>query len=564
MKSTKKLTRDIFIERSNSVHNGFYDYSKSEYKNSNTKLIITCPKHGDFTQKPADHMNGRGCPKCGYNKNTRLKPFEDFLKEAKIKHNNFYNYSKSDYKNSTTKIDIVCPIHGIFKQSPNCHISGQGCPKCGYYKNNNKKNTEDFITRSTIIHNNKYDYSKVEYDGNKKKVSIICPAHGEFTQTPNNHLNGAGCWKCGVDYRINEKRSNSEDFIKKAIKTHNNKYDYSLVDYHNNHQKISILCPIHGMFDQTPGNHLQSAGCPKCSSIESKSEIKIKSILEELRVDFTQKDRNLIKPFEVDFVLPEYKIGIEFNGIYYHSENSGGKGKKYHLNKTERCEEVGYQLLHIFENEYVQKYDILKFKIRSLLGKNKYKIFARKCVVREITSQVKRKFNKKYHIQGDSQSCVNLGLFYKNRIIQVMTFSKRRKALGSKHVEGEYELSRLSSVKGFTIVGGASKLLKYFERHFKPDKLISYADRRWSKGDVYYKMGFSFVRNTSPNYWYFYKKRADKPLHHRYKFAKHTLVKQLENFDPKLTEWENMKNNHYDRIWDSGNMLFEKNYLTRS
>jgi hypothetical protein len=118
----------------------------------------------------------------------------------------------------------------------------------------------------------------------------------------------------------------------------------------------------------------------------------------------------------------------------------------------------------------------------------------------------------------------------------------------------------MSSIKGFTIVGGASKLLKHFERAFLPNKLISYADRRWSKGDVYYKMGFSFTRNTPPNYWYFYKKRADKPLHHRYKFAKHTLEKQLETFDPNLTEWENMKKNHYDRIWDSGNMLFEKVY----
>jgi G:T-mismatch repair DNA endonuclease (very short patch repair protein) len=489
-----------------------------------------------------------------------LKPFEQFLEEANKKHDNFYDYSKSIYINSTTKINIICPIHGDFTQIPNSHISGQGCPKCGHYKNTNKKNTEDFIKRSTIIHNNKYDYSKVEYDGNKKKVIIICPTHGEFIQIPNAHLRGAGCWNCSVDYRMNEKRSNSKDFIEKANIAHQNKYDYSLVNYYNNYQKIPIKCPKHGIFNQNPGNHLQGAGCPKCSSIESKSETKIKSILEETGIDFIQQDRTLINPFEIDFVIPDYKIGIEFNGIYYHSEDNGGKNKKYHLNKTDRCEKEGYQLIHIFENEYIQKYNLLRFKIKSLLNKNKYRIFARKCIVREITPQEKCRFNKKYHIQGDSQSCVNLGLFYKERLVQVMTFSKRRKALGSKHVKGEYELSRMSSMKGFTIVGGASKLLKHFEKHYNPKKLISYADRRWSKGDVYYKMGFSFIRNTPPNYWYFYKKRADKPLHHRYKFAKHTLEKQLEIFDPNLTEWENMKNNHYDRIWDSGNMLFEKVY----
>lgn len=560
MKSTKKLTTNIFIERSKQSHGDLYDYSESIYKNSTTKIKIICPTHGVFWQKPQDHMRGRGCEKCGHFKNTRLKPFDKFLQEANETHNNFYNYNESIYINSSTKIKIICPKHGVFKQNPHSHISGQGCPKCGFYKNRNKKTTEDFISRSKKIHNDKYDYSKVVYDGNKHKVTIICPTHGEFTQIPNAHLRGAGCWKCSVDYRMNEKRSNNEEFIEKANLVHNNKYDYSSINYYNSNQKISIKCKKHGIFDQTPGNHLQGAGCPKCSTMESKSEINIKNILEELGVDFKQQDRDLINPFEIDFVIPKHNVGIEFNGIYYHSEHNGGKDRKYHLNKTIRCDEKGYQLIHIFENEYIKKFPLLKFKIRSILSKNKYKIFARKCVVREISPSTKRRFNEKYHMQGDSKSCVNLGLFYKNRLIQTMTFSKRRKALGSKHVDGEYELSRMSSIKGFNVVGGASKLLKYFENNYNPKKLISYADRRWSKGNVYYKLGFSFIRNTPPNYWYFYKKRADKPLHHRYKFAKHTLSKQLESFDPNLTEWENMKNNHYDRIWDSGNMLFEKIY----
>ena len=221
---------------------------------------------------------------------------------------------------------------------------------------------------------------------------------------------------------------------------------------------------------------------------------------------------------------------------------------------------ISHQLLHIFETEYIEDYDILKNKLKSIFGKNKYRIFARKCAVREMSSKIKKQFNEKYHIQGDSQSCVNLGLFYKNRLVQTMTFSKRRIALGSSHIEGQYELSRMSSIKGFTVVGGASKLLKHFELLYNPTKLISYADRRWSKGNVYFKLGFDFIRNTPPNYWYFYKKRSEKPLYHRYKFAKHTLEKQLDVFDPSLTEWDNMKNNDYDRIWDSGSLLFEKTY----
>jgi very-short-patch-repair endonuclease len=333
-----------------------------------------------------------------------------------------------------------------------------------------------------------------------------------------------------------------------------------MVDYVRTGDKVPIICEKHGVFYQTAANHLTGSGCPRCSAFLSKSEKKIKDLLDDMEIEYIHGDRELISPFELDFVIPDYKIAIEFNGIFYHSEHNGNKDRKYHITKTEKCEKEGYQLIHIFENEYLQKYDILRFKLKSLFGKNKYRIFARKCEVRVIESKVKKQFNEKYHIQGDSQSCVNLGLYYKDRLVQVMTFSKRRKALGAKHVEGEYELSRMSSVKGFTIVGGASKLLKYFERNYNPDKLISYADRRWSKGDVYHRLGFDFIKNTQPNYWYFYNKRANKPLQHRYKFAKHTLKNKLEIFDPNLTEWENMKNNNYDRIWDSGSMLFEKHY----
>lgn len=562
MKSTKKLTTEIFIHRSRDTHNNFYDYSISSYKNSSTKIHIICPIHGEFTQKPADHMNGRGCQKCGNFKNTRKKSLEFFLLEANKKHNDFYDYSKVHYQNANTKIEIICPKHGSFLQIPYCHISGQGCPKCGILKSKEslRKNTEDFIKKAVVKHGNKYDYSKVDYVNNKKEVIIICPTHGEFTQKPNSHLINGGCNKCGNQLKGISKRLSKDIFIQKAKKIHGYKYDYSMVDYVKNNLNVDIVCPKHGIFDQYPGNHLMGSGCPRCSSTESKSEIKIKTFLNDLGIDYVQHDRSIIAPFEIDFIIPSHKIAIEFNGIYYHSENIGKKDKKYHLNKTELCEKHGYRLIHIFENEFLQKNELIKFKLKSILGKNKYKIYARKCRVEEISYQTKKKFNEKYHIQDDSQSCINLGLFHKNRLVQVMTFSKRRKALGSKHIEGEYELSRMSSIKGFTIIGGASKLLKYFETNYNPKKLISYADRRWSKGDVYFNMGFNFIRNTPPNYWYFYNKKSNKYLFHRYKFAKHTLNNQLEKFDNNLSEWENMKNNHYDRIWDSGNMLFEKIY----
>lgn len=561
MKSTKKLTTEEFIKRAKDAHGDEYDYSKSEYKNSTTKVTIICPKHGEFYQKPLDHTRGVGCVKCGYYKNTRLKTTEQFIKESKKRHGALYDYSKVEYENSNSKIIVICPKHGEFTQTPHAHSCGQGCPKCGIFKNNRNKTTKEFIKNAKNVHGDKYDYSETDYTMNKKKVTIICPIHGEFSQKPNTHLCGNGCKRCGVELRGRNRSLSVDAFIENSKKIHKNKYDYSMVDYINNQTRVSIICKKHGVFDQLPNNHMSGANCPRCASYVSKSEIKIQSLLDSMGVEYIQHDRKLIKPFELDFIIPEHKIAIEFDGIYFHSEHNGGKDKKYHLNKTEMCEKSGYRLIHIFENEYLHNYELLRFKLRSLFNKNKYKIFARKCEIREIDGKTKKRFNEKYHLQGDSQSCLNLGLYYKNRLIQVMTFSKRRKALGSKHVDGEYELSRMSSIKGFNIVGGASKLLKHFERFYKPTKLISYADRRWSVGNVYYKLGFRFIRNTTPNYWYFYKKRAIKPLFHRYKFAKHTLKKQLDVFNENLTEWENMKNNSYDRIWDCGSLYFEKNYI---
>ena len=245
-----KLTTKEFIERSKEVHGDKYDYSKVNYKNANKKVIIWCPIHGDFEQKPNNHLQGQGCPKCS--NNVKLTT-EEFIKKAKKFHGDKYDYSKVEYKSSQTKVTITCSIHGDFEQKPNNHLQGQGCPRCSVIT------TEDFIKRSIEIHGNTYDYSKVEYKGSKTKVTIICPIHEEFEQIPNNHLQGQGCPRCG------NKVPTTEEFIKKAKKFHGDKYDYSKVNYKNANKKVIIWCPIHGEFEQAPASHLQGQGCYKCN-----------------------------------------------------------------------------------------------------------------------------------------------------------------------------------------------------------------------------------------------------------------------------------------------------------
>ena len=193
----------------------------------------------------------------------KKKTKEEFIKEATEKHKGKYDYSKVDYVNNKTKVCIIChkPEHGEFNQTPNCHLQGQGCPKCGVEKKHESQTStkEKFIKKACKVHGGKYDYSKGEYVNSRTKVCIICPEHGEFWQTPNEHTQRYGCPKCGGTYLLMK-----EEWITSARKVHGGKYDYSKGEYVNSRTKVCIICPEHGEFYQTPNNHLRGHGCPKC------------------------------------------------------------------------------------------------------------------------------------------------------------------------------------------------------------------------------------------------------------------------------------------------------------
>ena len=192
---------------------------------------------------------------------------DSFIEKANIKHQHKYDYSKVDYVNNSTKVCIICPIHGEFWQTPGNHMSGQSCPKCcgrGYTK-------EEMVQRFKNVHGDKYDYSKVEFVRTDRKVCIICPIHGEFWQEPRLHLKGMGCRYCAG------KDMTNDEFIRRSQLVHGDKYDYSKVDYVNNSTKVCIICPIHGEFWQTPGNHINGKnGCPKCGYIDVHNKTNLK------------------------------------------------------------------------------------------------------------------------------------------------------------------------------------------------------------------------------------------------------------------------------------------------
>lgn len=193
-----------FIIKANLIHNNKYDYTKVNYISSKTKVDIVCPIHNIFQQRPDNHLYlKQGCPKCS---NNDKKTTSDFIVKANLKHNNRYDYSDVDYKNDSNHVNIICKNHGIFKQTPNAHLRGQGCPICS---NNIKLTTQEFIDRANKTHNHFYDYSKSIYNAMHNKVKIICPIHYEFEQTANNHIKGVCCPFC--------KTSKGEKIIKNYL-----------------------------------------------------------------------------------------------------------------------------------------------------------------------------------------------------------------------------------------------------------------------------------------------------------------------------------------------------------
>ena len=534
----KKKTIKEFIDESTIIHNGKYDYSKSEYVNNNTPIKIICPEHGEFSQRPVKHVNSKqGCPECGLISQIekQRKSVDKFILEATSIHAGTYDYSNITYRGNKTKIVIICPEHGEFEQTPDNHLKGKGCKYCG---GTTKLDTKLFKLKAREIHGDKYDYTKVTYKTSRDHVTIVCPEHGEFSQSPNNHLSKQqGCFECLG------KVFDTPSFIGRANSIHNHKFDYSKVIYSGWLTPVTIICPEHGEVLVTPNYHLKEYGCKKCSNSESISENEVADFIGSLGINMLTNDRSLLEGKELDIYIPSHNLAIEFDGLYWHSELF--VDKDYHLNKTELCEEKGIQLIHIFEDEWVHKKDIVKSRLKSILKLSDNIIYARKCDIRYVDSKTKRSFLNDNHIQGTVGSKVNVGLYYSGVLVSLMTFGHRPILQPS-----DYEMLRFCNKLNTSVVGGASRLLKYFVNTYQPKELISYADRRWSRGGLYKSLGMSFISDTEPNFHYIRGKYRDN----RIKYQKHKLV--ALGFDKNKTANEIMFENGYYRIYDCGHKKY--------
>ena len=255
-------------------------------------------------------------------------------------------------------------------------------------------------------------------------------------------------------------------------------------------------------------------------------------------------DRKILNGKEIDIYIPELKLGFEFNGLYWHSELF--RSPTSHIDKTKSCNDQGISLFHIWEDDWLYKQDIVKSMILNKLGKTPNKMFARKCIVKLVDNKLVRNFLENNHIQGFVGSKIKLGLFYNDELVSLMTFGNLRKSLGQKSQEGSYELLRFCNKLNTTVVGGASKLFKYFLNNYDIQEVISYSDLSRSNGNMYKQLGFTHQHNSDPNYYYI----VDGIRNHRFNFRKDKLVK--EGADPTKTEIQIMNERGFYRIFDCG------------
>ena len=285
-----------------------------------------------------------------------------------------------------------------------------------------------------------------------------------------------------------------------------------------------------------------------CSTYETS----IQDFLTEHGISFVPHDRNILKPYELDILIPDHNLAIEFNGNKHHTEWAGGKSRQYHLNKTKACKEKGIALLHIFEDEYHNSKDIVLNKISHILGIQHElpKIMGRKCSVKEIDKASAQIFLENYHIQGYDPSTVHYGAFYDSTLVAVMSFLKNNKN------DNAWELTRFASDYNYICCGVGGKLFKHFVRHHNPVSVKSFADRRWTVDEtrnIYIQMGFNFEGYTPPDYKYYNPFVNKHKRFHKFGFRKKTLLKKYPSkLSPDMTETEMAKALGFDRIWDCG------------
>lgn len=449
---------------------------------------------------------------------------------------------------SSKRAKFECPFCGEIFETTIDHVSRcrNGITiSCGCQSDKNRYRVGQKIGEHQVEILELYPTEKTENGHKDRKAKFKCKDCGEPFICDIKQVAKKGRKSCGCTLRKQELKENQ---ILNGVK---------VLEPNIRQDKVSgrfiskFECPYCGEPFEWQNSYVRTGHKTNCGCQNSKShgEDELLEYIQSL-VDYEVKSNaRILNLKEIDVYIKELNLGFEFNGLYWHSE-SLGKGSSYHINKTKLAKEKGIDLVHIFEHQWKFKKEIVKDLIKKRLNKVDNKIYARKCELVELTTKEAKEFIDKNHLQGYASCNIKLGLKYMNELVSVMTFGKSR--FNKKY---DYELVRFCNKLNTSIIGGASKLLKYFERNNK-GTLISYCDISIFNGSLYESLGFDLSHISKPNYFYFLPSSLE--VFSRQQFQKHKLKDKLEKFNPKESEYQNMLNNGYMRYWDCGNKAYVK------
>ena len=549
----KKSSIETFIARAKEIYGDLYTYPEGqEYKGNKVHLQIECREHGIFSKAPQEFLNKKqGCNVCGNSRKNAARKLDPIkaLQELTITFPSYENFRfDGEYKHNTQKVMFKCPEHGEQAVILSFMRLGVGCPVCNIIAGLEKRRMkpEEFIKRATIVHSDRYDYSKTKYVKSTSKVIIGCVQHGDFEQEAESHLLGIGCAKCFFDSR-KEVVLPFEEFKARAILAHKTKYTYAEETYKGTSERICITCPNHGQFWQLCNSHTAGSGCPKCSATGSKGQKELHEFIVSLGIAARADYRFGVGRLEVDSYLPEAKLAIEYDGLKWHSELHKKVG--YHRDKRKALLSQGIELIRIFEDEWQENNYQVKQLLLNRLGLSDKVVYARNCKLVDVSNFEASIFYSTNHIQGWKKSGKHRGLAYEGVRVAVMTFTQNYAARGAVAIEGHQELARFASSS--RVIGGASKLMKALVKDTAATSVVSYSDNRLFSGKMYEALNFTKVHETAPSYSY-WKEGQNKRIHKSH--FRHDKLQALlgEKYDPSLTEKANCESAGYFQVYDCG------------
>lgn len=477
-----------------------------------------------------------------------------------------YSFSAARYLGALVRIEgVVCPEHGEFSQYAAQFRKGRGCPQCGAVERTQAKRTpaQEYFEKVAEIHAGKYDYSASVFTKMNALITIRCPEHGPVEVSANHHYyRKQGCGVCATEARrehiVQYRHLSSQgkiantarDFFARCAEAHDGKYSYPEQEYRGAKEKIRVVCPAHGEFQQAAWAHLSGKGCFACGASDPKWERELYAFLTGMGFD-VQRSAPVLGKRHIDLFIPAAQVGIELHGLRWHTAKH--RDRLYHRQKWEAAQAAGIRLLQVFEDEWGSSADIVRARIAAVLGRAE-KFDARKLSVVTLAPERSKAFLLQHHIQGPVTARRHYGLQDADgRLLAVATFGPSRSgAMVGAQSEGAWEVLRYASVG--RVRGGFTRLLARFLRDVQPSAVISYCDLRYGDGRLYQAAGFTLAGVTEPDYWWVPDGRVQRIP--RYATQKHKLVTHpvlSAYYSPEKSEVEICEAAGWSKIFGVGN-----------